>query len=95
MKIVVTGGSGPLGTEVVRRLEGHGATVTSASRRTGVDLATGAGLRPHSIGRLRDPCCHSPAASSQSRLRRHPTHDQDLGESVRAPTCDLHLDRWL
>ena len=44
MKIVVTGGSGPLGAEVVRRLEGHGATVTSASRRTGVDLATGAGL---------------------------------------------------
>jgi uncharacterized protein YbjT (DUF2867 family) len=45
MKIVVTGGSGPLGAEVVRRLEGHDATVTSASRRTGVDLATGAGLK--------------------------------------------------
>jgi uncharacterized protein YbjT (DUF2867 family) len=44
MKIVVTGGSGPLGAEVVRRLEGSGATATSASRRTGVDLATGAGL---------------------------------------------------
>jgi uncharacterized protein YbjT (DUF2867 family) len=44
MKIVVTGGSGPLGAEVVRRLEGRGATATSASRRTGVDLATGAGL---------------------------------------------------
>ncbi|HEU4909263.1 MAG TPA: NAD(P)H-binding protein [Propionibacteriaceae bacterium] len=44
MKIVVTGGSGPLGAEVVRRLQGRGATVTSASRRTGVDLATGAGL---------------------------------------------------
>jgi uncharacterized protein YbjT (DUF2867 family) len=44
MRIVVTGGKGELGTEVVRRLEGRGATVTSASRRTGVDLATGAGL---------------------------------------------------
>jgi uncharacterized protein YbjT (DUF2867 family) len=44
MKILVTGGSGPLGAEVVRKLEGHGATVTSASRRTGVDLATGVGL---------------------------------------------------
>jgi uncharacterized protein YbjT (DUF2867 family) len=44
MKVVVTGGSSPLGTEVVRRLEARGATVTSASRRTGVDLATGAGL---------------------------------------------------
>jgi uncharacterized protein YbjT (DUF2867 family) len=44
MRIVVTGGRGRLGTEVVRRLEGRGATVTSASRRTGVDLATGKGL---------------------------------------------------
>jgi nucleoside-diphosphate-sugar epimerase len=44
MRVVVTGGKGLLGTEVVRSLEAHGATVTSASRRTGVDLATGAGL---------------------------------------------------
>jgi uncharacterized protein YbjT (DUF2867 family) len=44
MRIVVTGGKGLLGTEVVRRLEANGATVTSASRRTGVDLGTGAGL---------------------------------------------------
>jgi uncharacterized protein YbjT (DUF2867 family) len=44
MKIVVTGGRGRLGTEVVRRLEARGATVTSASRRSGVDLATGEGL---------------------------------------------------
>ena len=44
MRIVVTGGSGPLGSEVVRRLEARGATVTSASRRTGVDLANGTGL---------------------------------------------------
>jgi uncharacterized protein YbjT (DUF2867 family) len=44
MRIVVTGGKGLLGTEVVRRLAARGATVTSASRRTGVDLATGAGL---------------------------------------------------
>jgi hypothetical protein len=44
MRIVVTGGQGRLGTEVARRLEARGATVTSASRRTGVDLATGAGL---------------------------------------------------
>jgi uncharacterized protein YbjT (DUF2867 family) len=44
MRIVVTGGQGRLGTEVVRRLEARGATVTSASRRTGVDLASGVGL---------------------------------------------------
>jgi uncharacterized protein YbjT (DUF2867 family) len=44
MRIVVTGGRGVLGTEIVRRLEARGATVTSAFRRTGVDLATGEGL---------------------------------------------------
>ena len=44
MKVVVTGGRGLLGAEVVRRLEARGVTVISASRRTGVDLATGAGL---------------------------------------------------
>jgi uncharacterized protein YbjT (DUF2867 family) len=44
MKIVVTGGRGLLGTEVVHRLKARGATVTSASRRTGVDLASGKGL---------------------------------------------------
>lgn len=44
MGIVVTGGRGLLGSEVVHRLEARGATVTSASRRTGVDLATGKGL---------------------------------------------------
>ena len=44
MRIVVTGGKGLLGAEVVRGLEARGATVTSASRRTGVDLATGSGL---------------------------------------------------
>ena len=44
MRIVVLGGTGLLGAEVVRRLEAHGVTVTAASRRTGVDLATGAGL---------------------------------------------------
>jgi uncharacterized protein YbjT (DUF2867 family) len=44
MKIVVTGGLGLLGTEVVRRLEGRGVTAIAASRRTGVDLASGKGL---------------------------------------------------
>jgi uncharacterized protein YbjT (DUF2867 family) len=44
MRIVVIGGQGLLGTALVQRLEARGATVSSASRRTGVDLATGAGL---------------------------------------------------
>ena len=44
MDVVVTGGSGGLGREVVSRLRNQGHKVISASRRTGVDLATGEGL---------------------------------------------------
>lgn len=44
MKIVVIGGSGLIGSKVVRKLreQGHGAV--PASRKTGVDAVTGAGL---------------------------------------------------
>jgi uncharacterized protein YbjT (DUF2867 family) len=45
MRIVVTGGWGDLGSRVVRDLEGRGHDVVPASRRSGVDLTTGAGLR--------------------------------------------------
>ncbi|WP_076259907.1 SDR family oxidoreductase [Intrasporangium flavum] len=44
MRLVVTGGAGDLGSRVVRGLAGRGHEVVSASRRTGVDLATGRGL---------------------------------------------------
>ena len=66
MRIVVTGGQGRLGTEVVRRLEARGATVTSASRRTGVDLATGAGLE----AALQGAECVVHAAAHRLRHRR-------------------------
>jgi uncharacterized protein YbjT (DUF2867 family) len=66
MKIVVTGGKGLLGTEVVRRLESRGATVTSASRRTGVDLATGASLETA----LHGVDCVVHAATHRIRHRR-------------------------
>ena len=46
MKIVVIGGSGGLGREVMQRLRKGGADAIAASRRTGVDLATGEGLVP-------------------------------------------------
>ena len=44
MRLVVTGGAGDLGARVVRGLTEGGHGVVSASRRTGVDLATGNGL---------------------------------------------------
>ena len=44
MRVVVTGGSGDLGSRVVRELRTRGHEPVAASRRTGVDLASGAGL---------------------------------------------------
>ncbi len=44
MRIVVTGGLGALGSHVVTSLRAFGHEPVVASRRTGVDVATGAGL---------------------------------------------------
>lgn len=44
MNIVVVGGNGLVGRNVVRRLRAKGHAVTAASRATGVDIVTGAGL---------------------------------------------------
>lgn len=44
MNIVVIGGHGLIGSRVVERLRDAGHEVTAASRRTGVDTLTGAGL---------------------------------------------------
>jgi uncharacterized protein YbjT (DUF2867 family) len=44
MSVVVTGGNGRLGSELVSKLRSRGAEVVPASRRTGFDLATGLGV---------------------------------------------------
>jgi uncharacterized protein YbjT (DUF2867 family) len=44
MKIVVIGGNGQVGSQLVPRLEAGGHEVVSASRSSGVDAVTGAGL---------------------------------------------------
>jgi uncharacterized protein YbjT (DUF2867 family) len=44
MKIVVIGGSGRVGSNVVRRLDAQGHTAVPASPNTGVDTITGEGL---------------------------------------------------
>ena len=45
MAIVVTGGAGELGRAVIGALSAHGLSARPASRRTGVDLQTGARVR--------------------------------------------------
>jgi uncharacterized protein YbjT (DUF2867 family) len=50
MKIVVMGGAGVVGSGVVERLSQESVQVVAASRRTGVDVITGAGLPEALIG---------------------------------------------
>src|SRR5918998_2657093 len=45
MKVVVTGGGGPLGGEVMSRLRSRQVRAVAASRRTGFALASGEGVR--------------------------------------------------
>jgi uncharacterized protein YbjT (DUF2867 family) len=44
MKVVVIGGTGNVGSNLVTKLREHGHEVVAASRRTGVDTITGEGL---------------------------------------------------
>jgi uncharacterized protein YbjT (DUF2867 family) len=50
MKIVVIGGSGLIGTDLVSRLRRRGHAVLAASPRTGVNILTGEGLAEALIG---------------------------------------------
>jgi uncharacterized protein YbjT (DUF2867 family) len=50
MKIVVIGGSGRLGSNVVRRLQAQGHEAVAASPDTGVDTITGEGLADVMVG---------------------------------------------
>ncbi|MEO6020476.1 MAG: SDR family oxidoreductase [Knoellia sp.] len=88
MRIVVTGGSGDLGGRVVRELTARGQDAVAASRRTGVDLATGDGLDAVLAGA--DAVVH--CASSQTKPQ-----DVDvagarrIGESLRRLNSSVHV----
>lgn len=88
MRIVVTGGSGDLGGRVVREIEARGHVAVAASRRTGVDLATGIGLDKALEGA--EAVVH--AASSQGKPQ-----DVDvagarrIGESLRRLNSPAHI----
>ena len=66
VKVVVTGGNGGLGREIMSGLQTKAATATAASRRTGVDLSTGVGLR----AALEDADVIVHAASHPTRYRK-------------------------
>jgi RmlD substrate binding domain len=78
MTVVVTGGMGGLGTELVIEVMSRGADVIPASRRTGFDLATGEGVAEV----LADADIIVHAASHPLRLRR-----VDLGAPAGSSGC--------
>lgn len=88
MRIVVTGGSGDLGGRVVRELVGRGHEVVAASRRTGVDLATGDGL--DAVLQGAEAVIH--AASSQSRPQSVDVAGaRRIGEALRRTGSRAHV----
>jgi uncharacterized protein YbjT (DUF2867 family) len=66
VNVVVTGGTSGLGREVVSRLRERDNRVIAASRRTGIDLRTGEGLR----GLLQGADVIVHAASHRTRYRK-------------------------
>lgn len=88
MRIVVTGGSGDLGGRVVRELEARGHVAVAASRRTGVDLATGDGLDAVLDGA--DAVVH--AASSQTKPQSVDVAGaRRIGQSLRRTGSPAHV----
>ncbi len=88
MRIVVTGGSGDLGGRVVRELEARGHVAVSASRRTGVDLATGDGLDAVLDGA--DAVIHT--ASSQTKPQTVDVAGaQRIGQALRRVDSPAHV----
>lgn len=88
MRIVVTGGAGDLGSRVVRELTARGHEAVAASRRSGVDLATGDGLDAALDGA--DAVVHSATS-----MRRPQTVDvagaARIGESLRRLRSAAHV----
>jgi len=69
MKVVVLGGAGVAGRHVVEALRRKGADAVPASRRNGVDLATGAGLREALAGAQRVIDVSSDASPDEATAR--------------------------
>ena len=69
MKVVVLGGSGVAGRHVVEALRRKGADAIPVSRRNGVDLATGSGLREALSGAQRVIDASSDASPNEATAR--------------------------
>lgn len=88
MRIVVTGGAGDLGSRVVTQATARGHEVVSASRRSGVDLSTGAGLAAALDGAdAVVNCADAPGSGDAVTV----DGAQRLAEAAAAATPPMHL----
>lgn len=88
MRIIVTGGSGDLGGRVVRAASRRGHDVVAVSRRTGVDLTTGAGLAQALRGAEVVINCADDPRLRDAVTVHGPRH---LAEAVRSAPDPVHL----
>jgi uncharacterized protein YbjT (DUF2867 family) len=78
MKVVVIGGTGRIGSQVVRKVAEAGHQAVPAARSTGVDLLTGAGLDEALTG-----------ADVVVNVANSPTYDEASEEFFRTTMCTL------
>jgi uncharacterized protein YbjT (DUF2867 family) len=92
MKIVIMGGSGRVGANLVDLLSKKGVTVSAASRRTGVDAVTGAGLDAALAGAdIVVDELNSPSFEDEAALRFFETATSNLLAAEAAAGVGQHI----
>jgi uncharacterized protein YbjT (DUF2867 family) len=92
MKIVVIGGSGLIGTKVVRRLRGKGHEVVAASLDSGLNILTGEGLPGALAGaQVVVDVANSPSFETQAALDFFETAGRNLLAAEKSAGVRHHL----
>ena len=92
MKIVVIGGSGLIGTNLVNRLRHSGHEVVAASPRSGVNTLTGAGLAEALVGaKVVVDVANSPSFEDKAVLEFFETSGRNLLAAERAAGVSHHV----
>src|SRR5262245_5900570 len=92
MKIVVIGGSGLIGTKVVKRLTEHGHQTLAASPKTGVDATTGLGLADALAGaQVVVDVSNSPSFEAAAALAFFENSSRNLARAEREASVRHHV----